>query len=43
MPGLKVVTQTRVGGVELGHILKFVLTTPVQVRILICRSATYLH
>lgn len=31
VPGLKVVTQTRVGGVELGHILKFILTTPVQV------------
>ena len=33
VPGLKVVTQTRVGGVELGHILKFILTTPVQVNI----------
>lgn len=30
VPGLKAITSTRVGGVELGHILKFALTTPVQ-------------
>ena len=40
MPGLKVITQTRVGGVELGHILKFILTTPVQVNVL---SAAHIH
>lgn len=32
VPGLKVVTETRLGGVLLEHILKFALTTPVQVR-----------
>lgn len=30
VPGLKVITHTRVGGIELGALLKFVLTTPVQ-------------
>ena len=32
VPGLRVVTETRVGGVLLEHVLKFVLTTPVQVQ-----------
>ncbi len=30
MPGLKAVVDARVGGVELGALLKFLLTTPVQ-------------
>lgn len=47
IPGLEVIVHTRVGGIELGHLLKFALTTPVLVTALqtlsSCLAVLHMH